>query len=597
MPKKKGKKLEQNQVDQHMEAYAAANAEPLLEDAFGKWDNIYNPRTQFPYLDRADHIIIGGRTATELLLEKFEPEFPNVVDSMGKHYADYQRDAAYETFYRQKGKQYVNQMVSEALARGETVEVFVPDKETGRIKDTPMKLTSSGYEPTGPLAKPAQLNRWQRFWNRFGFYKKEKAAVVNYEKEMAARNKVQFCNKAAQTCLTNNEALQYSYRKEIAKYHPELLEDMQKNFPHAGGELPRLGETNGFKTSRSSFYANAILVLATKRDVNGKLLYTNEQLFDMQDPKMQKARADAIKEVYDHYKPGALLKQEQAKKAEAERKGEKYEIDPKLQAEADKAQDWLVDVQRDAANVLPDRLSDQASKLDFSKPDLTAQKGYREFALLSDTAFDQSQDMNASKERMDQRHGKGAYWDASAKVGACSQPYRMFYNSLNAQRYLINGIPGKNETVIMSKLSEVFRAQTLQQQIGKTLAENPGMKYKDAFDDNLLIKANNAWEQAQYEDDMMASHKRNGTELNPVMEHSLGLAQEQIRNPEQFNRQIQSGVLEGRIKLQEVGDFGEDTEGRTIPARFEIRDAKTVEREMQQEQQKQQQKTDDAPVL
>lgn len=596
MPKKKGKKLEQNQVEQHMEAYAAANAEPLLEDAFGKWDKIYNPRTQVPYLDRADHIIIGGRTATELLVEKFEPEFPNVVDSGGKHFSDFQRNAAYEAFYRQKGKQYVNQMVSEALARGETVEVFVPDKETGRIKDIPMKLTPSGYEPTGPLAKPVQLNRWQRFWNKFGFYKKEKAAVVNYEKEMAARNKVQFCNKASLANLTNNEALKYSYRKEIAKYHPELQEDMQKNFPQAGGDLPMLGEANGFKTSRSSFYTNALLVLATKRDKNGKLLYTNEQLFDMEDPKMQKARADAIKEVYDHYKPGALLKKEMEKKAAAERKGEKYEIDPKLQAEADKALDWLVDIQHDAATVMTDRLNDQASKLDFSKPDLTAQKGYREFALLSDTAFDQSQDMNASKERMDQRHGKGAYWEATGKVGACSQPYRAFSQSLTAQKYLVNGIPGKNEYAVMDKLSGVFKAQTTQQQIARKLAENPGMKYSDAIDLQLLHNATDAGEQAQYDDDEIVAHKRRGTELNPIMDQSFGLMQEQVRNPEQFNRQIQSGVLEGRIKLQEVGDFGEDSAGRTISARFEIRDAKTVEREMQQAQQKQQ-KTDDAPVL
>ena len=593
MPKKKGKKLEPEQVEQHLDAYSKANTEALLDDAFGKWDRIFDPSEQIPYIDRADHIIIGGRTASELLMEKFEQEFPNIG---GKKYSNYQRPTAYQLFYHENGKKYVNQMVSEAMAKGETVEVFVPDKRTGRIKDEPMKLTPSGYQPAGPLAKPAQLTRWQKFWNKFGFYKQEKAAVVDYEKKMAVRDRVRFCNKAGRGNLCTNHSLSDRYHEEVAKLHPEMVEDMQKNFPNSGGNYEKLAGVNGFRTSRSSFVANALCVLATKKDENGKPLYTNDQLFDMEDPKMQKARADAMKEVYDHYKPGALLRQEQEKKAAAEQKGEKYEIDPKLAAEAAKAQDWLVDLQYEASGVLRDRISEHGAKLDFSKPDITDQKDYRVFALLSDTAFDVSQDMTMTQKRMDEKYGKGAYWAGAGKVGDCSQPAREFGKSLRAQKNILNGIPGKVDECFLGETKKMYRAQTIQQQIGKTLKENPGMKYADAANVKLLSQAASISAQAEYEDDLMTAHDQNAAPLPALMGQGISLAREYQRDPEQFGRQIRTGVLENRMKLQELGDFGEDSMGRKIEGRFELRDAKTVEREMQREQ-KQQQKTDDAPAL
>lgn len=553
MPKK-GKKLSEEKNEQLMEAYSDATAEALLDSAFGKWDQITPPNSRVPYLDRGDHIIIGGRTATELLMEQFNEEFPRMKDKEGKPVGVREHAKLYNKFRQEKGKNLINQMITGALANGEKVEVFVPDKVTGKIKDQPMALTPRGYEPAGPLVKPKQLNGWQKFWNKFGFYKKEKAAVVNYEKESAARQKVQFCNKTARANLSTNYGMASVYREEMDKYHPEIREDMAENFPHANGNPAALGLRNCFETSRSSFHATMIQTLATKRDKEGKLLYTNEQLFDMDDPKMQKARADATKEVYDHYKAGDT--------------------------------DWLVDVQHDAAPVLRDRISGQAEKLDFSKPNLTEQPGFREFAMLSDTAFDQSQDMKHTKERLNEKHGKDAYWEATGKVGDCSQPCRHFINSLNAQKNLLNEVSGKAEDVVCTELAVVFKGQALQQQLGKNIKEHPEQKFADIANIYLVTNAAYVVQEAEYNDEAMEEHEEYGTALPKLMEQNIKLAREHISNPEKFGKQIAGGVLEGRIQLREL------TPDMKKPTEFEVRNAATVEREM-----KQQQRTGGGPEL
>ena len=592
----KGKKLDPEQVEQQQDAYSASNAEDLLETAFGKWDETSSTKSKVPDLDRADHIIIGGRTASEILVERFNKEFASLRDSSGYAYGEDQRKDAYNSYYGEKGKKYVNQMVSEALNRGETVEVFVPDEVTGQIKDEPMKLTHDGYRQLSPLAKPAQLNRWQKFWSKLGFYKQEKAAVQDYEKKMAVRDKVKFCNKVAVAALTTNSALKSSYMAELKKYQPGMLQDMQENFPTAGGDPAAMGLANGFKTTRSSFLTTAMTLLASKKDKDGNPLYTNKELFDLTDAKMQEARANAMKEVYDHYKPGALLKKEIKKKEAEEKKGEKYEIDRKLVEEAAKARDWLVDLQYNTAGELRNRISEQAGKLDFSKPGLTEQKDYREYALLCDTAFDLSQDMYENNKRMDERHGKGAYRKASGEVGDCSQPAREFSTSLICQRNLLNGYQGKNESSIMRELADVFKAQTIQQQISKAMADNPGMKYADAATENTLNAARDL-NGIISDPTLLTDHRNNGSELPGFVEQTLSLAKEKIRDPVRFDRQIRNGVLEGRVKLQGVGDFGQDIYDRTITAKFKIRDAKTVEREMLQQKQQEIQKTDDTLVL
>ena len=581
MPKpEKGKKLDPKTVDQHMMLYSESAANTMLEEAFGKWDIIHGMHISIPYLDRADHIIIGGRTATELLVEKFNDQFDQMTTHTGENYNPNQRVDAYNIFYQDNAKKLLNQLVAEAVSNGEKVEMFVPDAETGQIQENPMRLTASGVVPGGPLARPAQMTLWQRFWSKLGFYKREKAAVVNYNKEKAARERVQFCNKAARANLTTNSTLKSNFDAELAAHHPEILEDMQKNFPHAQGDVSMLGQANGFKTERTSFHAIAMGLLATKRNANRSLMYTNEQLYNMTDPKMQQARADAMKEVYERYKPGALLVQEKKKQEEAQEQGKTYKINPeleKLEKKTAENLDWLVDLQRDAADVLRQRINEQAQKLDFSKPGLTEQKNYREFALLSDTAFDYAQDMIATKNRMNEKYGENAYMDAAGKVGDWSQFSSKLGQSMLSQKYLYNGIPGEYPASVMRELSKVFQAQTCFQQVSKQLQAESKANFADLANNDLMNAGTIAMQGALYDgnENAVADYVNNGTPIpNKLTEQSVLLAREQILNPEQFNKQIQNGVLESRMKLQSINE--------TSPS-FELRDAKTAERELQQQ--------------
>lgn len=76
----------------------------------------------------------------------------------------------------------------------------------------------------------------------------------------------------------------------------------------------------------------------------------------------------------------------------------------------------------------------------------------------------------------------------------------------------------------------------------------------------------------------MEAHEQQGAALPDLMKQSLGLAQEYIRNPEQFGRQLRNGVMAGRIQLKE----GADLNNEKVSA-FVVRDAGTVERELVQQ--------------
>ena len=583
MPKKKGKKIDPKQRDQHMEAYSKATVSRHLDEVFNQWDKRYNLHTTIPYLDRADHIIINGRTVTELMVDKFNKDIPNMTLRDGTKVTEKNRTQAYAQYYQDHGKEAVNQIVFNALANGENVEVYVPDKMTGEIKDPPMKLIPTGYAVTGDLVKPPQLNGWQRFWNKLGFYKREKAAVVNYEREVAARKKVAFCNKVARANICSMSSQASMFQSDLETYHPEVMDDLRQNFPQANGSMEGLSETNGFRAYRTSFYTLATLVLATKRDKNGNLLYTNEQLFDPDDKEMQKARADAMKEVYDHYKSGGLLQAELEKKKKAESEGKTYEIDHELEKQAAEDRAWVVDLQHDAADVMVDRINDQAGKLDFSRPDLIDQKGYREYGVLSDATFDLSQDMKTNEKHMDSKYGKGTFDRVLDKVAYCSAFSRETGSALFNQRILVNGLPGKDESEICTKLAPTLMTQAYLQQIGKQLKENPGMKFSDAANGSLLMVGSRIKQQTIYDDFAVRDYNQKGEPLHPMLEQNLRLTQEYVQDPEKFSRQIQNGVLEGRMKLKGLAD--PDADFSQPAADFEIRDAKTVEREMKQQQQ------------
>lgn len=560
----KGKALDSQQTEQQRERYVRATTAAILNQAFGKWDGI-DELNGLPYLDGADHIIINGRTATEYLMEEFNRAFTTLKNQYGEPWKADQRRDAYGNFRKDQGKEYLSRLIVNHLVNGGKVEVFVPDKVTGKIQDRPMTLTATSSELAGPLVKPRALNGWQKFWSKLGFYKKEKAAVVNYEKEVAARKKVQFCNKAARANLASNFSLGPDYVAEINEYK-ELREDMAKNFPQAQGNPARLGAAYGFRTNRGSFYATMIEVLATKRDPKtNQFLYTNEQLFDVNDKEMRKVRAAAAKEVFDHYKDAAALQRELTTQANLAKKQQDYTINPETLRKGQAAREWLTRLQHAAAGALQTRIDQQARKLDFSQPHLTEQEGFREFALLSDTALDMSQDMQDNQNLMDQLCGPGAYKEADNKVGDCAKVSGYMKESMLAQKILIQnpfGRDERDEELIGDHINQVMKAQATQQMVRDAWGKADGKSFSEIVTGDLIVSANSVTQQTEYDE--------------RLIEQQDDLTREAIDNPAKFALQVADGVLEGRMRVQSID--------KDKNVQFEIRDAATAEREMRHQQ-------------
>ena len=557
MPKPgKGKALPEERTDELLAGYVQAAPEAYLDQIFGKWDQIRDTEqrgSQRPYLDRADHILINGRSVTEILVERFNKEFPNMKNESGGQHGSYEREEVFRHFLIDQvdkkadpgATQLVKDITAKALANGDKVEVFVPDPVTGQIKNQPMRLNCTGYWPANPVAKPAQLSRWKRFWGKFGFYKQEveqyRQATESYDAQQKPFQKVRFCNKAARAALATNLALMPNYVKEMFEHYPQLRADMDQNYPKAKGNPAALGEANGFRTNRASVVCTAMLVLATKRDPKtNQLLYTNDQLFDMENTEMQAARAEAMKETYDQYKKGDTA--------------------------------WLVKVQREACQVLPERIDNQAKTLDFSRADLVDQKGYRTFALLNDTAYDLSQDVSVTIKDQKERT------QISRKISDCSQWCRRWGKSLMFQKNIVNGITGPSENGLCNDFPEVFLAQAGQKAVAKGMRD--GKTFNEVTAGTMFDQISRMTNTMYYDDDQVNEYKATGKGISAVMAQSLMLANEAIQNPEKFNREIMNGVLETRFKLKKV-NLDPNAE---VPVTFEITSSATAERKIERQQ-------------
>ena len=250
----KGKKLSDKQVEQRMETYTEASVESMLKDAFGQWEERKDPNYDLPFLDSADHIIIGGRTVTEMLVERFNKRFPKMKGANKKRFEETQRVDAYGIFREKEGKRLIKRLVANAIASGENVEIYLPDKQTGRISESPRRVSGRGYDLTE--VNPARMNGWQKFWSKLGFYKQEKAAAMKYENYVksvnakAAREKVRFCNKASCAYLNTSVGMGGNYLAEMDEFQPKLRADMAQDFPECKGDPTQMGEMNGFRTTR-----------------------------------------------------------------------------------------------------------------------------------------------------------------------------------------------------------------------------------------------------------------------------------------------------------------------------------------------------------
>lgn len=158
-----------------LQPYAVATIKRVL-------DPVYNGPEQASngIIDRGGLIIVDGRTVREIIQE------------------DYRRDSApnqdFETYYREHLMRRTGELVASALVAGKRVEAFLPDAR-GSIPKEPVQLVKTGYEPS-PL-QPEKFNAWHRFFSKFGYYKEKVERKKEYDKAMAARERVQAGNRAA----------------------------------------------------------------------------------------------------------------------------------------------------------------------------------------------------------------------------------------------------------------------------------------------------------------------------------------------------------------------------------------------------------------
>lgn len=155
--------------------YAAATADRTIDPAFAQAE-----KNSDGFLSRGDLITVDGKTVREIIAEGYQPRNPE--DNFDRYYADNVR-------------QMTASIVSAGLMAGKRVEAFLPDSR-GRIPQEPTQITKAGYEPS-PLKK-VTLNAWERHFAKHGFYKEKAAKAVEYQRCMAARERVKAANMRAQ---------------------------------------------------------------------------------------------------------------------------------------------------------------------------------------------------------------------------------------------------------------------------------------------------------------------------------------------------------------------------------------------------------------
>ncbi len=168
--------------------YAAMTADRSLNPLFQQQEQLLEGAQPRPNgINRATLTIVGGKTVAELMREDYDrSKNPN--------------KPPYEEWFQKNARRMTAEKVAAGLMAGERVETFMPDAK-GRIPKEPTQITKSGYEPS-PLKK-VTLNAWERHFAKHGFYKKKAALAADYQRQMAARERVALQNEVAQRQAVN----------------------------------------------------------------------------------------------------------------------------------------------------------------------------------------------------------------------------------------------------------------------------------------------------------------------------------------------------------------------------------------------------------
>jgi len=224
-------KMDHVEISTQIPPYALATADRVIDPLFRGMEKEPPANFRDPaaiqkgtgvdiMFSRGDLISIDGKTVRETMQEQFT--------ASGKA-------GSFDDFYKQNVKQMTNELVAAGLMAGKRVEAFVPDRN-GQIPKEPTQITKTGYEPS-PL-KPERFNAWQRHFAKRGFYKNKVARQQQYERVMAARDRMR--SKAAiseaahrqertelmQDAIARREALSPKKYENMTMFFGKVMDEM-----------------------------------------------------------------------------------------------------------------------------------------------------------------------------------------------------------------------------------------------------------------------------------------------------------------------------------------------------------------------------------
>ena len=499
-------------VEQEMQKYVQETVNPMLSSAFARAERKgIMLGIKMRIFDRADHIIIDGRTVKELALEEFKKTFKGEDFEFAPKFASF--------FGGQNRIDFVNRTVASAMMTGKQVDVFIPDPVTGEIQKEPTSYNKTGYEPH-PLKQPKQMTRWQKFWSKLGFYK-DKVAEQNaynrevakrdaYNRQMAARDRVKAYNRAARAGSLTTAGLKVFMEENWHTYHKERKGTMLDSDVNAV-----------FRFQRNAMQAYTICAMLGMKDKAGKPVYTPEQVFDFSNPKINEVRANIMEDIY--------------------KRAEKND------------REWLAEFQHNAMGTLNDTINRLGRDIDFSDPNLTEQKGYRNFALVVNTAFELSQETDANIDALVAKYGKAEQEKMTAVFGDFSNALNTIRTAANAEALIMSGVLSTNIQT-RDGLGNLMKGQAVRQHLAKLQANDPDLKVNEAIGKEEFTSHYYYLSEVDDED------------VSPIANDAKKLAKEYADDPDRFKKQIEDGTLSKRIKIDIPDNEKEDPKVEILDA-------------------------------
>jgi len=515
MPKKKGKPVSPEVMEEMQAGYPEDTIAGHLNDAFLKLEERSNAGIAGSGnfisggLDRGDHILIDGRTIKEILAENYAEEHDGVMDR-------------FEAEYERNRINTVNKMVAEALLSGRHVDVYIPDPDTGKIGE-PSKFQGEGFARS-VIEQPAQLTRWQKFWSKFGFYRNKVEELEIYNRRKAAQNRVQFYNKVGRVHMARSSSMAEGVAAAWKEKYPK-----RKSL-----KMDKIPERGPYRLGRNAMTVWVNCYLATRKGGDGNLLYSNEKLFAMQDPDMQKARADAAETIY-------------RKSLEGSRGDE----------------GWLHELALQSRDALKARIDEQGRKLDFTEGDVTEQAGYHGFSMLVTTAYELTQEVWKAREELIKKITEEGYNKIQADIGDLPNGLQYLVNSLDAQKRMLYGGVTKDEWNASMEMASVV--------MGKAFLQLCAEKQKKSADPSEYAKIDECGKILDIKNNMQDYGLEKNVEPDGLaqIETVIALGEEYIDDSEKISKQIEDGTLEERIQTK--------LDGGTLSV--EVRDEPTKERQ------------------